>query len=430
VAWDFSTDPQVQERLDWMRSFVVDEVFPLEVIDWTPEQWAGVSSPLKQKVVDAGLWAPHLPPELGGNGYGLIELGLMYEIIGMSGHAAEIFGNQAPDSGNAVMMSGAVTDEQRRAYLQPLLDGKLRSAFSMTEPGAGSDPTMISTTARLDGDSWVLDGHKWFTSNGAEADFLLVMCRTDPDAPPREAFSILIVPTDLPGVDIVRNIANMENPTDPRWHAGGHTHAEIRYRDVRVPRENLLGARGQGFRLAQSRLGPARVHRCMEFVGLATRAFDMMCERAVSRELFGSRLADKQLVQSWIAESAAQIHAARLMTLHTAWKVERDGDSASRQEISTIKFVVANMLVDVVDRALQVHGSLGFSADMPIEAMFRYARNARIVDGPDEVHQVTAARHILKGIEPRATPTEHIPTRRDAARARYADVLLELDGNA
>jgi acyl-CoA dehydrogenase len=289
---------------------------------------------------------------------------------------------------------------------------------------------MLATTARLDGDEWVINGHKWFTSNGGDADFLLVMCVTDPDGPPRNASSIVIVPTDTPGLEIVRNIANMENPTDPRWHAGGHTHAEIVYRDVRVPYENLLGERGQGFRLAQSRLGPARTHRCMEFVGLASRAFDMMCERALSRETFGSTLAEKQTVQNWIADSAAQIQAARLMTLYTAWKIERDGDANCRLEISTIKFTVANMLVDVIDRALQVHGSLGFSADMPIEAMFRYARNARIVDGPDEVHRVTAARQILKRYEPHAVPSQHVPTRRAQTRERYANLLLELDANA
>jgi acyl-CoA dehydrogenase len=430
VAWEFSTPPEFQQRLDWMRQFVVDEVFPLEVIEWTPEQWKRVSAPLKRRVVEAGLWAPHLPRDLGGMGLGLVELGLMYEIIGMSGHAAEIFGNQAPDSGNAVMMAGAVTQSQRMRFLQPLLDGNLRSAFSMTEPGAGSDPTGITTSARRDGDEWVLNGHKWFTSNGSEADFLLVMCVTEPTAPRRAAFSILIVPTGTPGVEIVRNIPNMENPGAVGWHAGGHTHAEIRYRDVRVPYENLLGARGEGFRLAQSRLGPARTHRCMEWVGLASRVFDMMCERAVSRQAFGSALADKQTIQNWIADSAAQIQAARLLTLYTAWRIEQGGDVSARLEISTIKFTVANMLHDVVDRALQVHGSLGFSADMPIESIYRYARNARIVDGPDEVHRVAAARLVLKRYQPVSTPTEHIPTRREAARKRFVDVLIERDANA
>jgi acyl-CoA dehydrogenase len=430
VSWDFSTEPEFSERLAWMRAFVVNEVFPLETIEWTPEQWKRVSEPLKQQVRDAGLWAAHLPPELGGMGFGLVKLGLMYEIIGMSGHAAEIFGNAAPDSGNAVMMANAVTPEQRRTYLQPLLAGELRSAFSMTEPGAGSDPTMITTTAVRDGDSFVINGHKWFTSNGSVADFLLVMCLTDPDAPPRERFSIIIVPAKTPGVDIKRDIPNMENPEQVRWRPGRHTHAEIVYSGVRVPAENLLGARGQGFRLAQSRLGPARTHRCMEWIGLCHRAFDMMCERAVSRRTFGSALADKQTVQNWIAESAAQIQAARLMTLYAAWKIEQGGDAAARLEISTIKFVVANTLHDVIDRAIQVHGSLGFSADLPLEEMYRYARNARIVDGPDEVHRATAARLILRSYQAHDVPTEHVPTRRAAARERFAAVLTELDANA
>jgi acyl-CoA dehydrogenase len=288
---------------------------------------------------------------------------------------------------------------------------------------------MITSHAELQGDEWVINGHKWFTSNGSIADFLIVMCLTNPDRPPRDRFSMIIVPAGTPGVGIIRDIPNMEQPVAPRWRAGGHTHAEILFRDVHVPRENLLGVEGQGFRLAQARLGPARTHRCMEFIGQCHRAFDMMCERALSREVFGTTLASRQTVQNWIADSATQIQAARLMTLYTAWKIEQMGDAAARVEISSIKFMVANTLHDVVDRALQVHGALGYSADLPLEEMYRYARNARIVDGPDEVHRETVARQILKRYVGRPVPTEHIPTRRSAARQRFAAYLDEVDAN-
>jgi acyl-CoA dehydrogenase len=326
-------------------------------------------------------------------------------------------------------MAKSVTDEQRATYLTPLLAGEIRSAFSMTEPGAGSDPTRLTTTAVRDGDEWVINGHKWFTSNGSIADFLIVMCLTDPDASPHQRYSMIFVPADAPGVDVVRDIPNMDEPEHPRWRPGHHTHSEITYVDVRVPMSNILGRPGEGFQLAQARLGPARVHRCMEWIGKCHRAFDMLCEYALSRELFGSTLAQKQTVQNWIADSYAEIEATRLLILQTAWKIEQFGDSATRTDISAIKFKTATVLHDVIDRAIQAHGSLGYSADLPLEEMYRSARNARIVDGPDEVHRVTVARRVLNGYQPAAVPTEHIPTRRRAARERFAADLDEIAAN-
>jgi acyl-CoA dehydrogenase len=306
--------------------------------------------------------------------------------------------------------------------MQPLLDGKLRSAFSMTERDtAGSDPTLLKTRAVRDGGEWVINGHKWFTSNGSAADFLIVMAVTNPDVHPYQGSSMIIVPTDTPGLDIVRDVDTMEHPDGGGPRFGGHS--EIIYRDVRVPYENLVGNEGDGFVLAQQRLGPGRIHHCMRWLGQSRRAFDMLCERAVSRFTHGSYLAEKQTIQNWVAESAAEMQAARLMTLFAAWKMDTEGAAKARVEIAMIKYFGAQVLYNVIDRALQVHGSLGFSTDLPLEAMYRHARAARIYDGPDEVHKVTVARKILKGYQPVDVPTEHIPTRREAATKKFAHLL-------
>jgi acyl-CoA dehydrogenase len=423
MAWDFSTEPAFQAELDWMAALVRDEIQPLETLDLDTPQLDRALRPLQDRVKERGLWAAHLPPELGGQGYGQVRLGLMHEVLGRSPHAPSAFGCQAPDSGNAELIALAGSDEQKDRWLHPLLAGDLRSAFSMTEPGAGADPTMLATRAVLDGDAWVVDGHKWFSTNASVADFLIVMVVTDPDARPHQRASMLIVPADTPGVDIVRDIATMEHPGRDLGRVGGH--AEIVYRSVRVPAENLLGARGAGFLLAQQRLVPGRIHHCMRWLGVARRAFDMLCERATYRVAHGSVLGDKQTVQNWIADSAAQMQAARLMTLHAAWKIDTQGAAAARTDVSLIKVYGAQVLHDVIDRALQVHGSLGYSTDMPLEAMYRYARAARIYDGPDEVHRQAVARQILRGFEPPAdgVPSEHVPARRAAARERFAYLL-------
>ncbi len=295
----------------------------------------------------------------------------------------------------------------------------------MTEPEtAGSDPTLLATQAVRDGDELIINGHKWFTTNGSVADFLIVMAVTNPDVHPYQGSSMIIVPVETPGVQIVRDVPTMEDPHAPFGQFGNH--AEIMYRDVRVPAENLLGKEGEGFQLAQARLGPGRIHHAMRWLGQSKRAFDMLCERAVSRFAHGSMLSEKQTIQNWVADSLAQMQAARLMTLHAAWKMDQLGAAASRVDIAMIKYYGAGVLYDVIDRALQVHGSLGYSSDLPLESMYRAARGARFYDGPDEVHRQTVARRTLKEYTPTAVPTEHIPTRREAARIRFADLLAEV----
>jgi len=431
MGWDFATDADYQAKLDWARDFVREEIWPLETIfsELTQEQLDRIYAPLQERVREQGLWAAHLDPELGGQGYGQVKLGLLHEILGTSMLAPNAFGCQAPDSGNSEILALAGSPEQKERWLEPLLAGDIKSAFSMTEPNAGADPTLLRTSAVKDGDHYVINGHKWFSSNASIADVLIVMAVTDPDARPHQRASMFIVPTDTPGVNILRDVATMEHPEGGFGKLGGH--AEILYEDVRIPKENLLGAEGTGFLIAQHRLGPGRIHHCMRWLGVSSRAFDMLCERATYRYAFGSTLAEKQTVQNWIADSAAQMQAARLMTLHAAWKMDTQGASAARTDISLIKFFGAGVLHDVVDRALQIHGSLGYSTDLPLEAMYRMARGARFYDGPDEVHRQSVARQILRGYEPPAdeVPTEHVPTRTAAAREKFAAILDAVTAN-
>lgn len=439
MAWDFATEPEFEEKLVWMRRFVDDEILPLETLAdrWrSPEgrrTFLEITAPLKDEVKRQGLWAAHLPPDLGGLGFGQVKLGLMHEILGRCAYAPSIFGNNAPDSGNAELIAVGGTEDQKQRWMQPLLEGRLRSCFSMTEPGAGADPTLLSTTAVRDGDEWVINGHKWFSSNASISDFLIVMCRTgDADASPYAAYSMIIVPTTTPGVEILRDVPTMGEPDHRTGEPGGH--AEIRYRDVRVPLDHLVGGEaglGQGFALAQKRLGPGRIHHAMRWLGQSQRAFDMLCERALTRFTHGSLLAEKQMVQDWIAESYAEMQAARLLTLQAAWTMDQlhaQGRHASeaRVEIGVIKFWGAKVLYNVIDRAIQIHGSLGYTTDLPLEAMYRAARAARIYDGPDEVHKVTVARQILKRYRASDPPAEHVPTRRRAAEEKFAAALDDL----
>ncbi|MGH2871548.1 MAG: acyl-CoA dehydrogenase family protein, partial [Solirubrobacteraceae bacterium] len=419
MAWDFATEPEFERKLQWMRELMRTQIMPLETL-LDELGWEGLrraAAPLQEQVREQGLWAAHLDPELGGQGFGQVKLGLMHEILGASPIGSLVFGNAAPDSGNSEILALAGTPEQKQRYLHPLLAGDLRSAFSMTEPDtAGSDPTLLRTRAVRDGDEWVIDGHKWFSSNGSIADFLIVMAVTDPDARPHNRASMFIVDADTPGVTIVRDVATMEHPYESFGRYGNH--AEITYEHVRVPASALLGAEGAGFMIAQQRLYPGRIHHCMRWLGVARRAFTMMCERATYRQAHGSTLGGHGTVQSWIADSEAEISAARLMTLHAAWKMDTQGVLAARKEIGLIKFYGANVLHDVVDRALQVHGGLGYSTDLPLEAMYRFARAARLYDGPDEVHRASVARQVLRGFQPPAdgVPSEFIPARREAAR--------------
>ena len=419
MTWNFSTDPEFEAKLEWMRGFVRDEILPLEVADLPPQTYAAHTAGLKQQVKDQGLWAAHLEPELGGGGFGQLKLGLMHEILGCSALAPAIFGNNAPDSGNAELLAIGGDDFQKQRWMKPLLAGEIRSCFSMTEPGAGADPTQLTTRAVRDGDEYVINGHKWFSSNGSHADFFIVMVVTDPDAEPHRRASMILVDRDTPGVNVLRDIPVMGHSSA----AGDKGHAEILYEDVRVPVSHLVGEEGDGFALAQKRLGPGRIHHAMRWLGQGQRAFDMMCERVLTREVKGGLLKDKQMIQDMVATSKAELEAARLLTLQAAWKMDQSGTAAALTDIAIIKFWGAQVLYNVIDRAMQVHGSLGLTGDLPLEEMYRSARAARIYDGPDEVHKVTVARRVLRDYEPSAVPTEHIPTRTEEAKKKFAALL-------
>ena len=373
------------------RAFMEEHVYPNE--RGLAADDAELIRSLQAKAKEAGLWAPHVPPEAGGSGTGFLAYAHLNEEIGRSTYAQLVFGCQAPDAGNAEILHLFGTDAQKERWLFPLVAGEIRSFFSMTEPDVpGSDPTTLRTTARRDGDEWVIDGHKWFSSGADGAAFAIVMAVTDSDAPPHTRASQIIVPADTPGVDVVRAVPVM-------GHAGSgwSTHCEVRYTNVRVPAQNVLGGVGEGFRIAQKRLGPGRIHHVMRWLGQMQRAFELLCTYALEREAFGSRLADKQTVQNWIADSAAEIQACRLMTLDAARKID-EGDEA-RVEVSVIKFYAARVLNEVIDRAIQVHGARGLTDETPLASMYAMARAARIYDGPDEVHRMVVARRILKEFE-------------------------------
>jgi acyl-CoA dehydrogenase len=393
---DFEVSEQMRTILEMVRSFMDAEVIPLEgeMLHGDQATLDAVVARAQEKVRQMGVWASNHPTEFGGLGLGMVEHGLMSEALGRSPLGHLIFGVQAPDAGNVEILHRYATDAQRERYLRPLVEGAIRSCFSMTEPEMpGSNPVMMATTAVKDGSDFVLNGQKWFTSSADGADFAIVMAITDPDAPPHRRASMILVPTDTPGFNLVRNISVM-------GHAGsGHaSHAEIIYQSCRVPQTNLLGGEGDGFRIAQERLGPGRIHHCMRWLGIASRCFDMMCERANQRRIApdGGTLADRQVIQHWAAELDAEIRGARLQTLHAAWTIDRHGASAARDEISAIKFSVANTMLHAVDKAIQVHGALGVTDDTILSYWYRHERAARIYDGADEVHKTSLGRHILR----------------------------------
>ncbi|HKO97873.1 MAG TPA: acyl-CoA dehydrogenase family protein [Pyrinomonadaceae bacterium] len=386
---DFSPPPELEAAQQAVASFMDEHVYPNEKLivedEGIPED---IERDLQQKVKALGLWAPHLPKDWGGMGIGFIGQALVNEIIGRSVIGPRIFGNAAPDAGNAELLLIAATSEQKEQYLRPLASGEVRSCFAMTEPEvAGSDPTGLRTTAVRERDEWVINGHKWFISGAIGSTFAIIMAVTDTSAASHQRASMILVPTDTHGFNIVRAVGVMGS-----GGVGGH--CEIRFENCRVPAGNLLGEVGQGFKLAQARLGPGRIQHCMRWIGAAQRSFEMMCSYALKRESFGEPLAKKQTIQNWIADSAAEINAARLMTLQAAWKMDQ-GDAA-RVEISLIKFFAARVLHDVIDRAIQTHGALGYSKDTPLEMFYRDARAARIYDGPDEVHRQVVAQKILQ----------------------------------
>jgi acyl-CoA dehydrogenase len=432
MSWDFETEPEFQEKLDWITEFVREEVEPLDVLfpglEFTPlsGELREIVDPLKQRVRDEGLWACHLGPDLGGAGYGQLKLSLMNEILGRSAWAPIVFGCQAPDTGNAEIIAHYGTDEQKARYLQPLLNGELFSCYSMTEPQAGADPTLFTTRAERDGEEWVINGWKFFSSNAKTASFLIVMVVTDPDVSAYQGMSMFLVPTDTPGVNIVRNLGLGSESEEEG------SHALIHYDNVRVPLDALLGGEGQAFAIAQTRLGGGRIHHAMRTIGMCNRAFDMMCERALSREVSGGLLAEKQFVQGMIADSYAQIRQFRLLVLHTAWEIDKYQDYRRvRKDIAAVKVLMPSVIQDVVLRAIQVHGALGVSNELPLARMLLAGPVMGLADGPTEVHKVTVARQVLREHRPSDDlwPTEHLPKRVAAAREKYAKALEHAVGN-
>ena len=398
MSWDFETDPEYQK----------DHPVHTEVLN-----------PLQEKVKEQGLWACHLGPDLGGLGYGQLKLALLNEILGRSQWAPIVFGCQAPDTGNAEIIAHYGTDAQKERYLQPLLDGRISSCYSMTEPQAGADPQQFRCAAERDGDEWVINGEKWFSSNLRYAAFAIVMAITDPDVPVYQGASMFLVPTDTPGINIVRNVGLGGE------REGEGAHAYVRYENVRVPVENLLGGEGQAFVIAQTRLGGGRIHHAMRTIGSCQRAFDMMCERVLSRTTQGELLAKKQMVQDAVAESWIQLHQFRLQVLHAAWTIDQVGGHKARLEIAGVKVATPKVLHDVVYRSMHAHGAIGVSNEMPLAGMWMAAPIMGIADGPTEVHKVTIARQVLKGYQPAdgVWPSAHLPERRAEARERFAHLL-------
>ena len=419
---DFSLGSRLEELLAQVRSFMDEHVYPVEaeaMAALDEEVRPGVAYPqiiveIRERAREQGLWNMFMPGDEHGTGLTNWEYGLLCEEMGRSPVVAPMaFNCAAPDTGNMEILAEHGTDQQKRDWLEPLLNGHSRSCFSMTEPDvAGSDPTTLQTRAELDGGEWVINGHKWFTSGAVGAGIAIAMVVTDPDAHPYGRASMIVVGVDNPGFDLVRPISVM-------GHDSGPGHCEIRYTDCRVPEANLLGPRGAGFVIAQDRLGPGRIHHCMRAIGTCERAIDLMCRRANEREAFGSKLADKQFVQDFVAKSRMETEQARLLTLKAAWRMDTEGKREARREISMIKVVAANVVMDVLDRAIQVHGSLGMSDDTPLAAMWRYSRMLKVADGPDEVHKMVIARRELNRFAKRdeSAGSDAAPSTGDGASA-------------
>jgi len=407
VAWDFSTEPEFQEQLDWVDQFCREEVEPLELVfpyavRMRDPKMRALVDPLQDQVKAKGLWAIFLDRELGGPGFGQLKLALLNEIIGRYSSAPSIFGCQAPDTGNMELLAAYGTEAQKERWLYPLMEQKIWSAYSMTEPQGGSDPNLFRTTAVRDGEEWVINGEKWFTSAGRHADILLVMCTN----------GMFVVPRDTPGVEI------MDVP---------RTHDHILYRDVRVPLDHLLGPEDGAKVLAQRRLGGGRIHHAMRAIAQCQRAFDMMCERALSRQSHGKVIADHQMVQSAVADSYAEINMLRLLVLWTAWTIDHSSTQESRTQIAACKYTAAKVLKDVAYRAIHIFGSLGVTDLTPLQAMWAGSPTMSVMDGVDEVHKVTVARNVLKNYQPHEGywPTEYLPAKRAEARKKFAAVMAE-----
>ncbi|QEN16654.1 acyl-CoA dehydrogenase family protein [Mycolicibacterium sp. ELW1] len=425
MAWDFSTEPEFEEKLEWIRTFVRDEIEPLEVIfpscEFLPlnDERRRIVDPLKQKVRDQGLWAPHLGPELGGQGFGAVKLTLINEILGRATWSSIIFGTQAPDTGNAEILARFGTEEQKQRYLTGLLSGEIFSTFSMTEPQGGSDPRVFTTRAVRDGDDWVINGRKYWSSNASVASFFIVVAITDPDVPVHTGASTFLVPADTPGVHIeaTHHLVGSQ-PHDPG-------HSLVHYDNVRVPASAMLGEEGHGFGVAQSRLAGGRLHHAMRSIGVAQRAIDAMARRAKSRFTQGSLLADKQLIQEMVADSFVELTQFRLMVLHAAWLVDTAGERAAREEIAACKIATASVLKSIGLRAIQVHGGLGLTDQMPLTSVLMGGITLGLADGPTEAHKVNLARQLLKGYEAEdpVWPSEFLPNRIERAREKYGHLV-------
>jgi acyl-CoA dehydrogenase len=424
MAWDFTTEPEFQEKLDWADRFVRENVEPLDLLypklTYSPleDPLRSLVNQLKDEVRAQDLWAAHLDPELGGKGYGQLKLALLNEILGRSPWAPIVFGCAAPDTGNAEIIAAYGTPEQKERYLKPLLEGECFSCYSMTEPQGGSDPTQFKCRAERDGDEWVINGEKFFSSNLRTAKFLIVMAVTNPDVSPYRGMSMFLVPGDTPGIHVLHHLG-LGNED---WHDGMHAH--VRYENVRVPAENLLGGEGQAFEVAQRRLGGGRIHHAMRSVATAKKMFDMMCERALSRYTQGSLLAEKQAVQTWIADSWIQIEQFRLLVMYTAWLIDQSSTAQVRQYVSATKVLAAEILTDISMKTTHIHGALGVSNAM---ALGGGGGAMGLVDGPTEVHKVAIAKRVLKDRRPHADgwPSQFRPRRLVAARNRFEQMVEE-----
>jgi acyl-CoA dehydrogenase len=423
--WEFETDQEYQGVLSWVDDFVTKKVEPLDMVlgatkEYHDPDFIRQIRPLQQEVKERGLWACHLGPELGGLGFGQLKLALLNEILGRSRFAPVVFGCQAPDTGNAEILAHYGTEELKKEYLRPLLDGEISSSYSMTEPQGGSDPTQFQCLATEDGDHFVINGEKWFSSSARYASFLITMTVTDPDAAPHQRMSMFVVPTNTPGVDIIRNVGvGTEAP-------GEGSHAYIKYDNARVPKSNMLGPRGQAFAVSQTRLGGGRIHHAMRSMGQIKVAFDMMCKRALSRTTKGEPLANKQMVQEKIADSWIEMEQFRLLVLRTAWRIDQYNDYMKvRKDIAAIKALMPKVYHDVISRCIQIHGSLGVSNELPLSGMLLGSYVMGIADGPTEVHKVTVARQILRDYEGTDAlfPDYTLPNRQADAIAQFGDQI-------
>lgn len=421
MSWDFETEPAFQEKLDWIEQFVRDEIEPLEFVlgnhyDVKNPDFVRLVRPLQQRVKEQGLWACHLSRELGGQGYGQIKLALINELIGAARFGPIVFGCQAPDTGNAEILAVYGTDEQKARYLEPLLNNDIVSCFAMTEPQGGADPLQIKTRAVMHGEQWVLNGEKWFASNASLAEFFIVMAVSEEEAPPHQRISAFVVPAETSGIEIIRNAG---------YGSGQKTHAYVRFDDVRIPQDHLLGERGQGFVVAQTRLGGGRIHHAMRTIAKAKKALNYMLRRAVSRQTKGQQLANLQMVQERIADSWIQLEQFRLLVMRTAWLIDKHQDYRKvRKDIAAVKAAMPKVLHDIAGNALQVHGSLGLSDEMPFMHWITESFFLGLADGPTEVHKVTVARQLTRDVVPDDSPFPdyHLLRRAAAARQRYGDL--------